>query len=191
LRAFVHAVLAYTGATRVDIVAHSLGVTLAREWMRQDTAYPLVRALVAVDGPNHGIINCSPSFLNYFQLPAFGGFTPDSAVCMEYGSDHTPFLTTLNGAGETPGTTRYLAIINTDTDFVYISAPDGVFPAVPAEDRDGNSHDFSASARLAGAATVELVGQGNYDPILGTSHLGILNSPETWRAALMFLRPQR
>src|SRR5207302_3481834 len=69
LRAFVAAVLQYTGARRVDIVGHSLGVTLAREWMRRDHAYHLVRALVAIDGPNHGIISCSPSPLNYLQLP--------------------------------------------------------------------------------------------------------------------------
>ena len=31
---FVRAVLAFTHARRVDIVGHSLGVTLAREWMR-------------------------------------------------------------------------------------------------------------------------------------------------------------
>src|SRR6266498_1264875 len=54
LRAFVHAVLDYTGAKRVDIVGHSLGVTLARAWMKQDHAWHLVRRLVAVDGPNRG-----------------------------------------------------------------------------------------------------------------------------------------
>src|SRR5262249_2511356 len=56
LRAFVRAVMAYTGATRVDIVAHSLGVTVTREWMFQDHSYSMVRSLIAIDGPNHGII---------------------------------------------------------------------------------------------------------------------------------------
>jgi pimeloyl-ACP methyl ester carboxylesterase len=188
LRAFVAAVLRYTGARRVDIVAHSLGVTLAREWMRQDHAFHLVRALVGIDGPNHGIINCSPSPLNYFQLPSQGGFTPDSSICREYGSDHTPLLTALNAHDETHQPTRYLVILNTDVDFVYISAQDGFFPAVPAEDRDGRPHDFSRSALLAGAATVRLTGQGRFDPIIQTAHLGILNSPWAWSAALGFLR---
>ena len=60
LRKFVAAVLAYTGARQVDIVGHSLGVTLARTWLRTDDAFHLVRLFVAIDGPNHGIINCSP-----------------------------------------------------------------------------------------------------------------------------------
>ena len=64
LRAFVHAVLDYTGAEQVDIVAHSLGGTVAREWLRQDRAYELVRSLVTVASPHHGIINCSPSPLS-------------------------------------------------------------------------------------------------------------------------------
>ena len=76
LRAFVHAVLDYTGAKQVDIVGHSLGVTLAREWMREDHASRLVRRFVAIDGPNHGIVDCSPSLANYWRLPALGGFTP-------------------------------------------------------------------------------------------------------------------
>jgi pimeloyl-ACP methyl ester carboxylesterase len=187
LRAFVRAVLAYTGAKRVDIVGHSLGVTLAREWMRQDNAYHVVRHLVAIDGPNHGIVDCSPSPLNYFALPALGGFMPDSAICSEYGSDHTPFLARLNAKDETPGPTKYLVIRNADTSFVYFSAQDGVFAPLPAEDRDGLPHDFSQSAKLRGAREVDLTGQGQYDPFLGTAHLGILNSPQTWAAALAFV----
>lgn len=187
LRSFVHAVLMYTGAPQVDIVAHSLGVTLTREWLFQDRAYHLVRRFVAVDGPNHGIINCSPSPLNYYQLPAFGGFTPDSAVCLEYGSPDTPLLSQLNRGSETHGSTRILVIRNADTSFVYFALQDGVFPAVPAEDRDGNPHDFSQSATLQHAHQEDLVGQGQFDGLLGTAHLGILNSPETWEIAFDFL----
>ena len=187
LRRFVLAVLEYTGASQVDIVAHSLGVTLTREWLRQDRAFHLVRRFVAIDGPNHGIINCSPSPSNYFQLPAFGGFTPDSAVCQEYGSPDTPLLARLNHGRETHGSTRVLVIRNADTSFVYFAAQDGVFPPVPAEDLHGNPHDFSESATLEGARQVDLVGQGQHDAILGTAHLGILNSPDAWAIAYDFL----
>jgi pimeloyl-ACP methyl ester carboxylesterase len=187
LRAFVRSVLAYTGARHVDIVGHSLGVTLAREWMRQDRAYRVVRHLVAIDGPNHGIVDCSPSPLNYFALAALGGFTPDSAICQEYGSDHTPFLSTLNRGDETKGPTKYLVIRNADTSFVYFSAQDGFFAPLPAIDRDGRPHDFSQSARLKGARELNLTGQGTFDPFLGTAHLGIANSPQTWAAGLSFL----
>jgi pimeloyl-ACP methyl ester carboxylesterase len=191
LRRFIHAVLDYTGARRVDIVAHSLGVTVARTWLRVDHRQHLVRRFVAIDGPNHGIINCSPSPLNYFQLPAFGGFTPDSPLCREYGSPHTPLLRFLNHGNETPGATRYLVIRNADTSFVYFSAEDGVFAPVPAEDREGHPHDFSESARLEGAREVHLVGQGVHDELLGTAHLGILNSPQTWQLTLDFLTARR
>jgi pimeloyl-ACP methyl ester carboxylesterase len=188
LRAFVAAVRSYTGAKRVDIVGHSLGGTLAREWLRQDKAHHLVRHLVAIDSPNHGIVNCSPSPLNYFQLPALGGFTPESAICREYGADDTPFLSTLN-KHETKGPTRYLALRNADTSFVYFSTQDGVFAPVPAQDRTGAPHDFSGSAALHGnrAVNLDFVGQGAFDPILGTAHLGILNSPAAWDAVADFL----
>jgi len=194
LRRFVRAVLAYTGAREVDIVAHSLGVTLAREWMRQDNANPSVRRLVAIDGPNHGIINCSPSPANYWQAPDSGGFTPDSAVCQELGSPHTPFLQLLNGrGGENEGPTRVLVIRNADTSFVYFPLQDGFIAPVPAIDSYGQPTDFSLSARLRGALEIALTGQGAFDPILGTGHLGILNSPATWAATLDFLadRPPR
>jgi pimeloyl-ACP methyl ester carboxylesterase len=184
---FVRAVLDYTGARRVDIVGHSLGVTLARTWMKAFGKGRLVRRLVAIDGPNHGITDCSPSPLNYFQLPAFGGFTPDSAICREYGSADSLFLRWLNFGDETPGPTQYLVIRNLGPDFVYASAQDGFFAPVPAMDSRGRAHDFSSSAQLAGAEGLRLTGQGAFDPFLGTSHLGIVNSPATWGATLAFL----
>jgi pimeloyl-ACP methyl ester carboxylesterase len=189
LNAFVREVREYTGARQVDIVGHSLGVTLAREWMRWKHTGHLVRRLVAVDGPNHGIISCSPSPLNYWQLPALGGFTPDSAICREYGSDETRLLSRLNRGDETPGSTRYLVIRNADASFVYMPVQDGLIAPVPAQDRDGEPHDFSQSAKLEGARNVDLTGQGAFDPILGSAHLGIANSPQTWQLALEFLTP--
>jgi pimeloyl-ACP methyl ester carboxylesterase len=200
LRRFVHAVLAFTGATEVDIVAHSLGVTLAREWMRQDEAQRLVRRFVAIDGPNQGIINCSPNPANYFQLPAAGGFTPTSEVCVELGSPNTRFLRLLNGRHGDEGRNagrhvapRTLVIRNADQSFVFFPVQDGVIPPVPAEDSFGEPTDFSASATIRGAKQLDLSGQGAYDPVLGTSHLGILNSPQTRQATLEFLtaRPRR
>ncbi len=188
LRRFVRAVLAYTGAKQVDIVAHSLGVTLAREWMRQDEANRTVRRLVAIDGPNHGIINCSPSPQNYWQAAAAGGFTPDSAVCEELGSPDTPFLRLLNRhGGDVEAPTRVLVIRNADASFVYFPLVDGVVAPVPAIDSFGNANDFSRSATLRGARQIDLVGQGAYDPLLQTGHLGILNSPQTRAATLDFL----
>ncbi|MDP9385202.1 MAG: lipase family protein, partial [Actinomycetota bacterium] len=183
VRAFIRAVLRYTGARQVDVVGHSLGGTLTREWLRQDGAYDLVRTVVAVDSPNHGIINCSPSPRNYYALPAAGGFGPDSAICQEYGSDRTPLLSAMNAGDETPGPTAWLTLVNADTSFVYFAEQDGAFPPVPAEDREGRPHDFSRSARLDGATNVELTGQGRYDEALATTHLGIVNSPESWRIA--------
>lgn len=187
LRAFVDAVMDYTGAKKVDIVAHSLGVTLAREWMRQDRAYRKVRHLVGIAGPEHGIINCSPDPLNYFQLPSQGGFTPDSAVCRELGSPNTEFLQRLNRR-EAKRPTRYLMVRNTDADFVYISGQDGVIPGVPAQDSFGQPNDFSESPWLRGACNVGVEQQGVYDPILGTGHLGIAASPEVHEMAFWFTR---
>ena len=68
------------------------------------------------------------------------------------------------------------------------TAQDGPYlPPVPAADRDGNVHDFSDSALLAGAPSVDLVGQGQFDSVLQAAHLGIVNSPQTWQAVLQFL----
>ena len=189
VRAFVLAVLRYTGARQVDVVAHSLGSVIVREWLRQHPEEGrFVRRFVAIDGANHGIINCSPDPLNYWQAPSLGGFTPASAVCQELGSPNTPFLKRLNKGQEAPGAGKdTLVIRNADTSFVYFPKQDGVLAPVPAEDSFGQPTDFSRSAGLKGARELDLTGQGIYDEILFTTHLGILNSPDTWAATLRFL----
>ena len=189
VRAFVIAVLRYTGARQVDVVAHSLGSVIVREWLRQHPEEGrFVRRFVAIDGANHGIINCSPDPLNYWQTPSLGGFTPASAVCEELGSPNTPFLKRLNKGQEAPGAGKdTLVIRNADTSFVYFPKQDGVLAPVPAQDSFGQPTDFSRSASLKGARELDLTGQGIYDEILFTTHLGILNSPDTWAATLRFL----
>jgi pimeloyl-ACP methyl ester carboxylesterase len=189
LRRFVRAVLAFTGAKEIDIVAHSLGVTIVREWMREDGAGVVVRRFVAIDGPNQGIINCSPDPANYWQAAAAGGFTPSSEVCQELGSPRTPFLQLLNGGDQRRENRagKTLVIRNGDKSFVYFPLQDGVIAPVPAIDSFGVATDFSHSASLRGARELSLTGQGAFDPILQSSHLGILNSPQTWQATLDFL----
>jgi pimeloyl-ACP methyl ester carboxylesterase len=195
LRRFVYAVMAFTGAEQVDIVAHSLGVTLVREWMRQDQAQRQVRRFVAIDGPNQGIITCSSNPSNYWQAPAAGGFTPSSDVCVELDSPDARFLRLLNGGAGAQGGNdgRHVAphtvvIRNADASFVFFAAKDGVVATVPAEDSFGRPTDFSRSASIRGAQQLDLTGQSAYDPFLGTGHLGILNSPQTRQATLDFLR---
>ena len=74
---------------------------------------------------------------------------------------------------------------------MYFPLQDGVFAPVPAEDSFGVPTNFSRSATLRGAKQIDLVGQGAYDPVLGSAHLGILNSPDTREAALEFLAGRR
>ena len=100
----------------------------------------------------------------------------------------------LNGRGrheETAGPTRVLVIRNADTSFVYFPLQDGVLAPVPALDSFGQPNDFSKSAQLRGARQIDLTGQGIHDPILGSTHLGILNSPQTRQATLEFLTERR
>ena len=56
-------------------------------------------------------------------------------------------------------------IRNLGPDFVYASAQDGFFPAVPAEDSAGLPHDFSDSATLVGADELDLDRTGRLRPV--------------------------
>jgi len=73
LRAFIEAVLAYTGAEKLDVIGHSMGVTLARKAIKggmlddpsadgpRDLGPPLtdrIDTFVGVAGANWGLANC-------------------------------------------------------------------------------------------------------------------------------------
>jgi triacylglycerol lipase len=85
IRAFIQAVKAYTGATKVDIVTHSMGVTLTRKAIlggagndsanggNYNLGAPLtsgVDAFVGISGANWGLVSC-------YQT---GGSTPTCAA---------------------------------------------------------------------------------------------------------------
>ena len=96
---FVEAVQTYTGSRDVDIVAHSLGVTIVRKLMAD---YPQlaghVRAFVAIAGANHGTSVCRGIESSYYG-------------CNEI-APGSPWLAALNRGDETPGVTSYLTVYN-------------------------------------------------------------------------------
>lgn len=103
LRKFVEAVLAYTGVPKVHIIAHSMGVTLARKVIKGgalvdggDAGAPLtskVDTFVGLAGANRGLMNC-------YYLPAFAtcgnkvGFYPGSSAT----SSLSDFLADINNS---------------------------------------------------------------------------------------------
>ncbi len=87
----VNAILAATGATRVDIITHSMGTLSARYYMKNLGGDGKVDALVSLGGPNHGTYTASLCFTT-------------SCVEMRVGST---FLSNLNAGDETAGSARY------------------------------------------------------------------------------------
>ena len=86
----VDSILAGTGATKVDIITHSMGALSARYYVRfvEDGK---VDALVSLGGPNHGTTWASICF---------------DISCVEMRPNST-FLTNLNSGDETAGSPRY------------------------------------------------------------------------------------
>lgn len=98
LYAFVTAVQRYTGSTKVMLVGHSLGVTLAREAMRlhADLRRSVV-AFVGIAGANHGTSFCPP------------GSEGNVVSCDEIALG-TPWLARLNAFGETYAPTAWMTV---------------------------------------------------------------------------------
>ena len=68
--------------------------------------------------------------------------------------------------------------------------PEVHLPKMPHLGGSGENAIEKAAAALKGAKQLDLTGQGLYDPVLGTTHLGILQSPQTQAAVVEFLQPR-
>ena len=102
----VDAILAQTGASKVDIVSHSMGGLSSRYYLKNLGGGAKVDAWVSLGGPNHGTNISALCF---------------STACSEMNSG-SAFLADLNSGDETPGTPRYAtwwspcdAVINPDS----------------------------------------------------------------------------
>jgi predicted alpha/beta hydrolase family esterase len=83
---------------QVDIVAHSLGVTTVRQWMKQTNSWHKVRNFIGACGANDGVWTAWPDARGQNRVVSFE-LRPGS-----------PWLAQLNRHGETPGATRYMTL---------------------------------------------------------------------------------
>jgi triacylglycerol lipase len=91
----VKSVLAQTGASKVDIVGHSMGPLSARYYLKNLGGTSYVDHFVSVAGVNHGT-----------SVASLCGWLYTSCKEMQTGSS---FLTALNSGDETPGSVSYAA----------------------------------------------------------------------------------
>ncbi len=92
---FIKAVAAYTGR-RVAVIAHSMGVTLARRAMLVGNLYSKVKTFIAIAGANHGLRHCTYRFFGQLKCKIVPTCLPDKGLCPIPGS----FVTRLNSAGD-------------------------------------------------------------------------------------------
>lgn len=93
IRDQVNNIISKTGATKVDIIAHSMGSISSRYYLKNLGGDAKIDAWVSLAGPNHGTDyvenqNCT--------------FTPCKEII-----PGSAFLIALNGGDETPGLVRY------------------------------------------------------------------------------------
>lgn len=124
IRDQVNDIIAKTGATKVDIVAFSMGSVSSRYYLKSLGGTDKVEAWVSLAGPNHGTDAVENQNCN---------FTP----CREI-VPGSAFLAALNLGDETPGLVRYAtwrspcdATINPDESVILLGATNNLAACIP------------------------------------------------------------
>lgn len=166
---FVKAVLAYTGAPKADVIAHSLGVTIVRRMLAD---YPelaeVIEDFVAIAGPNHGTTVCRRAWL--FWLIGWKNFVGCDELAP--GSAWLASLNGPHGENEARGPTRYLTIYEgTGVDSFYLP---WLF-LLPVMDQDSPTLKGADNRKLSGLTHNEL--RTHQDSV--DLYLNFVRSPKT------------
>ncbi|MFN8474857.1 MAG: alpha/beta fold hydrolase [Anaerolineae bacterium] len=146
LDGFVTRVLGYVQQrnpqiTQVDIVGHSMGGVLARKWMKTHGTAHLVRSLVTLDSPNHGV---DPDAMRRLRCP-----DEPSRFCEDF-AEGSAWLAELNAPPEVPEGVRALAIYDGTDKVSFMGTP--LSPRL--EGADNIAYNLERGARVTHVAYV-------------------------------------
>ena len=139
LDAFVGRIRLHTGADKVSVVGHSLGVTGLRYWLGRENRCDWVDSFVGLAGANHGSELCAAA--------ADIGLGGMYEVCQFLREDEEGPLAALN-AEETPGDVDYYTVRGTE-DPLFMQRPEspaleGAENVVLETDHDGTRESTAA-----------------------------------------------
>jgi triacylglycerol lipase len=122
IRAFIQAVKAYTGAAKIDVIAHSMGVTLARKAILGGTASDLmdggdydlgppltgiIDTFVGIAGANRGLVDCYLSGPTTPTCSDTNGFYPGYMIGLQGPLGVSQILRNINASSHYEGSYVY------------------------------------------------------------------------------------